>query len=199
MTDTRRKQGERETAETKSNSGGARMATATRIRPAMLPQVAAVLAIGAVLLAGGAEAGRVEGTNKADLLFGADDDNAQNPVVQPAGASNQSLNNADAMHGKNGNDVMIGLLGSDTMRGGAGSDVLIGGTEQGTQPNSDIVYGDDGEDVNIWRGGDGSDAFIGGRGTDALLMGAIDRDLLNVPVIVPATGRFRKTGLPTAE
>jgi Ca2+-binding RTX toxin-like protein len=94
---------------------------------------------------------------------------------------------------------MIGLLGSDTMRGGPGDDVLIGGTEQGVAPNSDIMYGDDGRDVSVWRGGDGSDAFIGGRNTDALVMGAIDRDALNVPVIVPATGRHRRTGLPTAD
>ena len=66
------------------------------------------------------------------------------PVIQPAGATNQSLNNTDVMDGRNGNDVMIGLLGSDMMHGGEGDDVLVGGTEQGTQPNSDIMYGDKG-------------------------------------------------------
>ena len=85
------------------------------------------------------------------------------------------------------------------MHGGRGDDVIVGGTEQGTQPNSDIMYGDDGNDVAIWRGGDGSDVFIGGRGADALVMGAIDRDALNIPIIVPATGRYEKTGLPTAD
>jgi hypothetical protein len=156
-------------------------------------------AIGTMLLIGSARAALVEGTNRSDLLFGADDDNQQNPLLQPAGAVNQSLNNADAMDGKNGDDVMIGLLGSDTMRGGRGDDVLVGGTEQFTQPNSDIMYGDEGDDVAVWRPGDGSDAFIGGRGRDALVMGAIDRDAFNIPVIVPATGRYRKTGLPTAD
>ena len=41
--------------------------------------------------------------------------------------------------------------------------------------------------------------FIGGPGADALVMGAIDRDANNIPVIVPATGRYKQTGLPTAD
>lgn len=161
--------------------------------------LALAFAIGLLLIGGQAQAGLVVGTGDDDLLFGADDDNQGNLVIQPAGAVNQSLNNADAMDGKGGDDLMIGLLGSDTMRGGRGDDVIIGGTEQATQPNSDIMYGDEGRDINIWRGGDGSDAFIGGLGTDALVMGTIDRDAFNVPVIVPATGRHQKTGLPTAD
>jgi hypothetical protein len=166
---------------------------------AMLLRIAMALALGTTLLLGSAKAALVEGTSDSDLLFGADDDNQQNPLIQPAGAGNQSLNNADAMDGKNGDDVMIGLLGSDTMRGGRGNDVLVGGTEQFTQPNSDVMFGDEGDDVAVWRPGDGSDAFIGGRGTDALVMGAIDRDASNVPVIAPATGRYEETGLPTAD
>jgi hypothetical protein len=166
----------------------------------VLVRIAIVLAIGMTLLIGSAKAALVEGTNHSDLLFGADDDNAQNPVIQPSsGAPNQSLNNADVMDGKQGDDVMIGLLGSDTMRGGPGDDVLVGGTEQGTQPNSDVMFGDNGDDVNVWRGGDGSDAFIGGNGVDALVMGAIDRDASNVPVIARASGRYSNTGLPTAD
>jgi len=167
--------------------------------PRALRALAAALAIGVVSFSGSAHAALVEGTNQDDLLFGSDDDNPQNPLIQPVGAVDQSLSNADAMDGRDGDDLMIGRLGSDTMCGGKGDDVIIGGTEQGGLPNSDITYGDDGRDVNIWRGGDGSDAFIGGRGTDALVMGAIDRDALNVPVIVPATGRHRRTGLPTAD
>ena len=151
------------------------------------------------MLVGSARAALIQGTNDSDLLFGADDDNLQNPLIQPAGASNQSLNNTDVMDGKNGDDVMIGLLGNDTMRGGRGNDVLVGGTEQFTQPNSDVMFGDEGDDVAVWRPGDGSDVFIGGRGTDALVMGAIDRDASNIPKIAPATGRYEKTGLPTAD
>ncbi|HEX5064627.1 MAG TPA: hypothetical protein VFY49_00800 [Myxococcota bacterium] len=146
-----------------------------------------------------ARAGLIEGSRRSDLLFGADDDDPQNPLVQPPGAVNQSLNDTDIMDGREGDDVMIALLGADVMHGGTGNDVLIGGTEQGVQPNSDIIFGDDGRDVSIWRGGDGSEVFIGGRGTDALVMGAIDRDANNVPLISPAAGRYRATGLPTAD
>jgi hemolysin type calcium-binding protein len=181
-------------------TGSRRHQLAAAIRGlAMLMRIAMAFAVGATLLIGSAKAALVEGTNQSDLLFGADDDNQLNPVIQPAGAVNQSLNNADAMDGKNGDDVMIGLLGSDTMRGGRGNDVIVGGTEQFTQPNSDVMYGDEGDDVAIWRPGDGSDAFIGGRGTDALVMGAIDRDANNVPRISPAAGRYEATGLPTAD
>ena len=165
---------------------------------AMLVRIAMAVAVATSLWVGSARAALVEGTNGSDLLFGADDDNPQSPVIQPAGAVNQSLNNADAIDGKNGDDVMIGLLGSDTMRGGRGNDILVGGTEQFGQPNSDVMFGDEGDDVAIWRPGDGSDAFIGGRGTDALVMGAIDRDG-NVPRISPAIGRYEATGLPTAD
>jgi Ca2+-binding RTX toxin-like protein len=191
-------EGEMDMIEVKTGSNARRFAT-TLWGLAMLLRIATAVAIATSLLVGGARAALVEGTNRDDLLFGADDDNQQNPVVQPTGASNQSLNNADVMDGEGGDDVMIGLLGSDTMRGGKGNDVMIGGTEQGTQPNSDIMFGDDGRDVAIWRGGDGSDVFIGGRGVDALVMGTIDRDANNIPVIVPATGRYETTGLPTAD
>jgi hypothetical protein len=165
----------------------------------VLLRIAVVLALGTTLLIGSARAALVEGTNHSDLLFGADDDNQQNPLVQPPGAGNQSLNNSDVIDGKNGDDVLIGLLGGDVIRGGKGDDVIVGGTEQFTAPNSDIMFGDDGDDVAVWRPGDGSDVFIGGRGVDALVMGAIDRDASNVPVIGPASGRYAKTGLPTAD
>jgi len=159
----------------------------------------AALGLAAALAAWPATAAFLPGTNGDDVIFGIDDDNVDNPVIQPAGAVNQSLNNADAIDGRNGDDVLIGLLGSDTIRGGRGNDVIVGGTEQGTQPNSDIMYGDDGDDVNLWRGGDGSEAFVGGRGTDALVFGNIDRDAGNIPIVSPATGRHAKTGLPTAD
>jgi hypothetical protein len=162
-------------------------------------RIAMVFTLGAVLLAASANAALIEGSDRSDLLFGADDDNLQNSVIQPEGAPDQSLGNTDVILGRKGNDVLIGLLGNDVIRGGGGHDVIIGGTEQGTLPNSDIMFGDDGHDVNIWRGGDGSDAFIGGRGVDALVMGAIDRDDNNVPKIEPARGRYENTGLPTAD
>lgn len=144
------------------------------------------------------EAALQEGHGRGDVIIGHDDDNVNNPVIQPAGAvANQSLNNADVLLGRGGNDVVIGLLGSDTMLGGFGHDILIGGPEQGSQPNSDIIFGGPGNDINIWAPGDGSDAFIGESGVDALVMGVIDRDARNMPTLTGKADGFRQ-GVPTA-
>ena len=149
--------------------------------------------------AGIADAAFVKGTSGADLLFGLDDDNQANEQIQPVGAVNQSLDNADLIDGGNGDDVLVGLGGSDLMLGGKGNDILVGGTEQGVTPNSDMMVGGEGNDVALWRGGDGSEAFVGGPGNaDALIFGNIDRDAANIPVISPTTGRHAKTGIPTA-
>ncbi len=150
--------------------------------------------------AGAAHAAFVEGTNRADVLFGLDDDSQANPRIQPAGAVNQSLDKADIIEGRSGDDVMVGLGGSDVMLGGSGDDIIVGGTEQGTAPNSDAMIGGNGNDIALWRGGDGSEAFVGGRGhADALIFGNIDRDDSNIPIISPTTGRHAKTGIPTAD
>jgi hypothetical protein len=140
----------------------------------------------------------VQGTGRSEVLFGADDDNTDDPFIQPDEvAADQSLNNADLIIGDRGDDVLIGLLGSDTMLGGPGSDILVGGTEQGSQPNSDVQIGDSGNDVAIWAGGDGSDLFDGGSGQDALVFGTIDK-VNGIPIISPSSGRHRATGVPTA-
>lgn len=141
------------------------------------------------------------GTNKADVLIGRDDDNTDNPDIQPADSDvNQSLNNTDVQDGRGGNDVLIGLLGSDVLRGGPDADIAIGGTEQFTPPNSDIIFGDQDNDTNIWAPGDGSDAFIGGHGRrDAMVFGVIDRDADNVPTLVSVGGPYSRTGVPTAD
>jgi hypothetical protein len=146
-----------------------------------------------------AHAALVRGTGNSDVLFGHDDDNVDDPEIQPAGVTaNQSLNNADVLDGLGGHDVMFGLLGSDTLIGGPGDDVLVGGTEQGQSPNSDIQLGGLGNDVAVWAGGDGSDLFDGGPGNfDALVFGTIDR-VDGIPTLAPATGKYRDTGLPTA-
>ena len=150
--------------------------------------------------AGEASAAFVDGTSRDDVLFGLDDDNRENAQIQPAGASNQSLDNTDVMKGGNGDDLMIGLAGSDVMLGGKGDDILVGGTEQGILPNSDAMLGGKGDDIALWRGGDGSEPFIGGSGrADALIMGTIDRDAGNIPVISPTNGRHARTGIPTAD
>ncbi len=152
----------------------------------------------ATLLAAPIHAAVIEGTGRSDLLFGADDDNRNDPFIQPPNvAANQSLDNADVMIGGRGDDVLVGLLGSDTMLGGPGSDILVGGTEQGQAPNSDVQIGDTGNDVAVWAGGDGSDMFDGGPGQDALVFGTIDK-VNGIPTISPTNGRHRETGVPTA-
>jgi hypothetical protein len=140
------------------------------------------------------EQGGIDG----QVLFGNDDDNIDNPAIQPIPPPpDQSLSNADVLTGGLGNDVLIGLLGSDVLRGGPGHDILVGGTEQGVLPNSDIMFGDIGNDVSLWRGGDGSDAFIGGLGLDAQVFGNIDRDANNIPTLTPVDGF--PVGAPTAD
>ena len=165
-------------------------------------RIATGLALGLALHASTLQAAELVGSSHSDVLIGRDDDNQNDPEIQPAGvAANQSLNNADALIGGNGDDVLIGMLGSDVLVGGNGNDVLIGGIERGSQPNSDIQLGEGGNDIAIWQAGDGSDLFDGGSGSrDALVFGTIDRDpTTNVPILSPVEGRHKKTGLPTAD
>jgi hypothetical protein len=129
------------------------------------------------------QAALIEGEGGPDVLIGPDDDNVNNPIIQPEGAVNQSLNNTDILAGEGGNDILIGLLGNDVLHGGPGGDILIGGPEGAGPPNSDIIFGDEGNDVNIWQAGDGSDAFIGAQGLDAMVFGTMDRDANNVPIL----------------
>jgi len=146
------------------------------------------------------QAALLEGTNQADVLIGQDDDNINNLFIQLDATANQSLDNADVILGNGGNDVLIGLLGSDTMRGGPDQDILIGGTEGGSPAGtlkSDIMFGDQGNDVSIWAGGDGNDAFLGGPGSrDALVFGTIDR-VDNLPTLTAPVPGFPH-GVPTA-
>jgi hypothetical protein len=164
-------------------------------------RVATAIALGLALHALPVQAGELVGSSRADVLIGSDDDNLEDPEIQPEGVvANQSLNNADTLLGRSGDDILIGMLGSDVLIGGTGNDVLIGGIERATQPNSDIQIGDTGNDTALWQGGDGSDTFDGGRGSrDALVFGTIDRDAdTDVPILSPVSGRHAKTGLPTA-
>lgn len=143
------------------------------------------------------QAALIRGNNTAEVLIGADDDNLDNPEIQPLGtAGNQSLENADILIGNGGNDILIGLRGSDTMHGGQGNDILIGGLEGGTtNPKSDIMLGGSGNDISIWAGGDGSDAFVGGPGRDALVFATVDRDGI-VPILTELAQGF-PNGIPT--
>jgi hypothetical protein len=174
------------------------------IKRVVLAAVAAAV-IGVLIAAfmGGPEstdAALLERGNGAQVVIGKDDDNTNNPKIQPPDtAANQSLNNTDVLSSGAGNDVLIGLLGSDVMQGETGRDILVGGTEQFSQPNSDIIFGGTENDTNVWAPGDGSDAFLGEKGLDAQVFGVIDRDATtNVPTLSEPVSGFPK-GVPTAE
>ncbi len=79
------------------------------------------------------------------------------------------MDNTDVLFGRDNDDLLIGNLGGDTLLAGADDDILIGGPEKGQAPNSDVLVGDTGKDVNIWAPGDGSDAFIGNEGKDTMI------------------------------
>src|SRR5512139_959216 len=141
-------------------------------------RTATALALVLVLHASATRAAELVGSARPDVLIGSDDDDPNDPEIQPEGVvANQSLNDTDTLVGRGGDDVLIGMLGSDVLLGGPGNDVLIGGIEGGSQPNSDVPLGDSGNDIAIWQGGDGSDLFDGGTGSrDALVFGTVDRD-----------------------
>lgn len=136
------------------------------------------------------------GSAQAEVQIGADNNNVDNPLVQPqdpaesGGGRDQSLQNGDSLVGTDDADVQIGLLGIDTIQGGAGRDVQIGGPDPGP-PNNDRAFGGPGYDVFLWQPGDGSDFFDGGPRVDAIVFGDI--------TINEATGRpflYSDTGLP---
>jgi hypothetical protein len=166
---------------------------------ALTAAVASVLLAAMIGAPDRSEAALLERGDGANVVIGKDDDNTDNPKIQPAGtAANQSLNNTDVISSGGGNDVLIGLLGSDVMRGEDGRDILVGGTEQFSQPNSDVMFGGSGNDTSVWAPGDGSDAFLGAQGLDAQVFGVIDRDANNVPTLSGPVPGFPR-GVPTAE
>lgn len=171
-----------------------------RLALAALLAAAACVLIAAVIGAPErGEAALLVGGKGANVLVGKDDDNTDNPLIQPPGtAANQSLNNTDVLSGQAGNDVMIGLLGGDVMQGGTDRDILVGGTEQFNPPNSDVMYGGKHNDISLWAPGDGSDAFLSGSGLDAQVFGVIDRNAQNVPTLSDPVPGFPR-GVPEAE
>ena len=153
---------------------------------------------------GPAYADFADGRGGRDVIIGKDNDNSDNPLIQPTGtAADQSLNNTDIQLGGSGHDVLIGLLGDDVQLGESGDDVLIGGPEGGAgggPPNSDVQSGGSGTDVSIWAPGDGSDFFHGGSGNrDAQVVGLIDRDPAGTRNVKlnPANGYSQ--GLPSVD
>jgi hypothetical protein len=134
--------------------------------------VAGVLAIGAL----GAGASVERGNARANVLVGADNDNADNTAIQdPAVTAKQHLDNTDLVRGGNGRDLLIGRTGDDVLLGENSSDILIGGLEGGTAPipNSDVILGGSGDDINIWAPGDGSDLWDGEVGKDVIILSQV--------------------------
>ena len=104
---------------------------------------------------------------RPDVLIGADDDNVENLAIQPLGTkSKQHLDNTDLLFAKVEGDTLIGVKGDDVLVGDRRDDVFIGGPEFFVGPNSDVILGGGGKDINIWQPGDGSDAYVGGAGFD---------------------------------
>jgi len=163
----------------------------------------AVMGVLIAAMMGGPEPSDAASLERGDgdqVVIGRDDDNIDNPKIQPPGTvANQSLNNTDILSSGAGNDVLIGLLGSDVLQGGEDGDILVGGTEQFVAPNSDVMFGGLGNDTSIWAPGDGSDAYLGGAGAlDAQVFGVIDRNANNVPTREGEAPGFAR-GVPTAE
>ncbi len=121
-------------------------------------------------LASGSSAVLEPGTPAKDVTVGLDNDNAANPFIQPPGVTaKQHMDNTDVLFGRDNDDLLIGKLGGDTLLAGADDDILIGGPEKGQAPNSDVLVGDTGDDINIWAPGDGSDAYIGNEDKDTMI------------------------------
>jgi Ca2+-binding RTX toxin-like protein len=73
------------------------------------------------------------GTPAKDVHVGLDNDNADNPFIQPPGVTaKQHMDNTDVLVGRANHDLLIGKLGGDTLLGNQGSDIMIGGPEGGS-------------------------------------------------------------------
>jgi hypothetical protein len=131
--------------------------------------VAAIAALGATAMTGSAKI--APGTPAKDVHIGADNDNAENTFIQPPGVTaKQHMDNTDVLFGRGNADLLIGKLGDDVLLAGEGPDILVGGPEGGSSgPNSDVLVGDEGNDVNIWAPGDGSEAFAGQEHYDTMI------------------------------
>ena len=154
-----------------------------RVRKKKRTVVTAIAAAAVMVVAASASvhAALQQGGGGRDVIFGADDDNADNAREQPADVqAKQHLDNTDLVIGGGKDDLLIGQLGDDVLDGQAGVDILVGCPEAGTapNPNSDVILGGGGRDINIWAPGDGSDAFAGGKGRDVQILApfALDDD-----------------------
>jgi hypothetical protein len=155
----------------------------------------AVLVIGlaagiAATLATPGFAAVIPGTSGADVHFGLDNDDADNPFIQPPGVpATLHMDDADVVFGREGNDLLVGNLGSDTIPGGKGSDIMIGGPDDLATPSSDVLLGDEGNDINIWAPGDGNDVYVGDTGNDAMVFAPLLKKADGSLVLVRHAGR----------
>jgi hypothetical protein len=135
-------------------------------------------AVAGVALTAVAASGTVApGTPGKDVTRGLDNDNATNTFIQPPGVvAKQHMDNADVLFGRANDDFLQGNLGSDTLVAGSGHDILIGGPDNFTSPNSDVMLGETGNDINIWAPGDGSDAFAADLGYDTMIFAPLVTD-----------------------
>jgi Ca2+-binding RTX toxin-like protein len=94
------------------------MKTRIRTRKRIFMSVAALAAVMMVAASGSVHAALQEGGGGQDVIFGADDDNAGNTVVQPADvAAKQHLDNTDLILGGSRADLLVGLAGDDVIDG----------------------------------------------------------------------------------
>jgi hypothetical protein len=116
---------------------------------------------------------------KLRTQIGADNNSIQNPFVQPqdpalsGGGRDQTMQFGDVIFGSKRDDLLIGGLGTDVFIGGRGSDVIIGGVAHFNPSNRDRAFGGRGNDIFIWKPGDGSDLWNGGSGLDVVVFGVI--------------------------
>ncbi len=114
-----------------------------------------------------------------NIKAGRDNNSAQNPFIQPAedalagGGRDQTLQFGDNLFGSRKDDLLLGGLGVDVLMGGYGDDVIVGGLEHFNPANRDRAFGGPGDDIFIWKPGDGSDFFAGDRGVDAVIFGLV--------------------------
>ena len=144
-----------------------------------LKQTAVSVFAVSVLAASSASMATSNGFKKLNVQIGADNNSIENPLVQPqdpalsGGGRDQTLQFGDVIFGSRRDDLQIGGLGTDILAGGRGDDVIIGGIEHFNPLNRDRAFGGLGNDIFIWKPGDGSDLWNGGPGLDVVVFGLI--------------------------
>jgi hypothetical protein len=140
--------------------------------------VISVIAISAIAVSSVSMA-RPNFFGKLHTQIGADNNSIENPFIQPqdpalsGGNRDQTMQFGDIIFGSRRDDLQIGGLGTDILVGGGGNDVIIGGVEHFNPSNRDRAFGGFGNDIFIWKPGDGSDLWNGGPGLDVVVFGLI--------------------------